>query len=567
MDTNLSMRADGISLDVSTRGREPRELVTKLQMEAKLSGFNWIIPRSFDYEGGQSANAFDFDLDELHLTMTPGEPATWSSTGHLDSVLVELWMQTPSLADMLAIEGDLPLTLALAAGDNVAMLDANIDLATSEDLRGQIRISGAVVDSEGRELASLVAPLPDYELSSTVALDGERLTMPDLLMRLGSSSADGSVTVLAGARTNANVTLSAQRLQTDDLLYWSREFREAMSPGGAPGDEPVEESADQAPTGAAEERRGVLLMTRDLVQSFQEDNDLTMTVIVDDLYAGESPLGHAELHLYVDENDFRLQPLEFVLPGGGVRAEYEASVADGRVDAGLKVSADALSYGGLLRLLDYESEARGLLYLDTEIRANTAMVSGKAPLELLLENANGHIDFAAWPQNIEAGVLDLWTANLVLALLPVPKGGESARLNCLATRFKIDEGVMTSQTSLLDSTDTIIRGRGTIDLGEETLDLLVWPQAKREKFLSASTPVTVTGTFGDFRIGVEPAGFIGTLIRWYTSLIYVPFKWLTGERFPEDGTSTCFDAMDWDLTPELQEYFLRRDFSMPPNVE
>ena len=27
----------------------------------------------------------------------------------------------------------------------------------------------------------------------------------------------------------------------------------------------------------------------------------------------------------------------------------------------------------------------------------------------------------------------------------------------------------------------------------------------REKFLSASTPVTVTGTFDDFRIGVEPA--------------------------------------------------------------
>jgi hypothetical protein len=62
--------------------------------------------------------------------------------------------------------------------------------------------------------------------------------------------------------------------------------------------------------------------------------------------------------------------------------------------------------------------------------------------------------------------------------MPAPKGGESARLNCLATRFKISEGLMTSKTSLLDSTDTIVRGRGTIDLGDETLDLLVWPQAK-----------------------------------------------------------------------------------------
>jgi hypothetical protein len=101
----------------------------------------------------------------------------------------------------------------------------------------------------------------------------------------------------------------------------------------------------------------------------------------------------------------------------------------------------------------------------------------------------------------------------------------------------------------------------------EQLDLLIWPQAKRERFLSVSTPIAITGTFDDFRIGVEPGGFIGTAIRWYTSLIYVPFKWLTGERFPADGTATCFDAMDWELTPLLEEYFLQGDFSMPPAVE
>ena len=564
--TDLHMRADGIALDVNTRGHRPRELVTNLQMEARLSGFNWLIPQGFDDEDEQSAEAFDFGLDELHLSMRPDEPVTWSSSGHLDGVLVELWMQTPSLADMLAIEGDLPLMLAIAAGDNVAMLDANIDLAASEEFRGQMRISGAVVDREDRELAALVAPLPDYELSSTVALNGERLAMPDLQLRLGSSSADGSVTVLAGSRNSANVALGAQRLQTDDLLYWSREFREAMSPGRAPNDAPLETSTDEAPSGNAKEHRGVLVTVNELITSFQEDNDLTMTITVDDLYAGESPLGRAELSLRVDEHDFRLQPLLLVLPGGGVHAEYTASTVDGRVDAGLKVSADALSYGGLLRLLDYESEAQGLLFLDTEIYANTAMAPGKAPLELLLENANGHIDFAAWPQNIEAGVLDLWTANVVLALLPAPESGESSRLNCLATRFDIRDGLMSSKTSLLDTTDTIVRGRGTIDLGNERLDLLVWPQAKREKFLSVSTPVTVTGSFDDFGIGVEPAGFIGTLIRWYTSLIYVPFKWLTGERFPADGTSTCFDAMEWELTPELREYFLRRDFSLPPDI-
>jgi hypothetical protein len=110
----------------------------------------------------------------------------------------------------------------------------------------------------------------------------------------------------------------------------------------------------------------------------------------------------------------------------------------------------------------------------------------------------------------------------------------------------------------------IENANGSIDLKAEEIDLLVWPQAKLERFLSASTPVRITGTFDDMRVGVEPPGFLGTLIKWYTNLIYVPFKWLTGERFPADGASTCFDATDRELTPEMHDYLIERDFSRPP---
>jgi uncharacterized protein involved in outer membrane biogenesis len=314
------------------------------------------------------------------------------------------------------------------------------------------------------------------------------------------------------------------------------------------------------------ENGGVLILARDFLGEFREDNDLDLKITVDQLRAGPDLLGGGELRLYVDEDDFNLKPLTISLPGGGVNAEYTASTRDGRLDARLKVQADALSYGGLLRLADPESEARGLLFLDTDISANTGWSTGAVPFELLFENADGAIDFAAWPENIEAGVLDLWTANVVLAVLPRPEAGKVSRLNCVTTRFNIEDGVMKSQVTLLDTTDTIIRGRGTVNFADDELDLLIWPQAKREKFLSVATPVTITGSFDDFQVGVEPAGFVGTVIKWYTALIYVPFKWLTGERFPADGTSTCFDAMDWELTPGLHEYFLQRDFSTPPSI-
>ena len=71
--------------------------------------------------------------------------------------------------------------------------------------------------------------------------------------------------------------------------------------------------------------------------------------------------------------------------------------------------------------------------------------------------------------------------------------------------------------------------------------------------LSVSTPIAVTGPFSDFSVGVAPGGFLTTMFRWYYGLIYVPWKWLSGERFPPDGIATCYKAMDWELPENALE--------------
>ncbi len=109
---------------------------------------------------------------------------------------------------------------------------------------------------------------------------------------------------------------------------------------------------------------------------------------------------------------------------------------------------------------------------------------------------------------------------------------------------------MKSNSVLLDTTAVVVRGRGRIDIANRTLNMIVAPQAKREKFFSMSTPVTITGSWDDFRVGATRVGIMATLFRWYMALIYVPFKWLTGERFPVDGLATCFNATKWDMPIE-----------------
>ena len=111
---------------------------------------------------------------------------------------------------------------------------------------------------------------------------------------------------------------------------------------------------------------------------------------------------------------------------------------------------------------------------------------------------------------------------------------------------------MKSKETFLDSTEIIVRARGEIDLANRQLDLLAAPQAKMERFLSVSTPIAVTGPFDDFTVGVARGGFVMTMIRWYYGLIYVPWKWLTGEHFPPDGIETCYRAMDWEVPTEAR---------------
>jgi len=556
----LQLRADDLKLLVTAKGATPLQFLLNAALEAQLNGFQWSIPTFTSSSGGKQSNSYDLSLAKVTLAAGPDNRTIWASQGQVAGVPVELLMEMPSLRETLGKQPTLPLKLIAAAGDNVAVLEAVVDRSAEKRLLAGVVLSGAVVQGSDRVLAEMPSPLGDYQLSGDISLSKQEWSLPNIQMQLGSSQATGSFSMLSGGpRAQIDIDLHAPYIQTEDLLYWVTDFGEALliEERQREPDEDLDSDGEAADD-------GLVGRISDLIAQLGVHDDLDVDIVIDELHAGPDLLGGAEIRLHVDDDEFVLNPVSINLPGGDVSAEYQWKRVDDRLDARLMVEAEALRYGGLLRLADEKSEARGLLYIDTEISALTPWSPDVSPFESLLRNASGDFSVAAWPENATAGMLDLWTSNLVLALLPKLTSGEASLMNCLAARLDVEDGVMETGTALLDSTETIIRGRGTIDLSQSELDLLVAPQAKLESFFSISTPVMVTGPLQDFQIGVEPGGLLGTAMKWWMNLIYVPFKWLTGERFPADGTPTCFKAMGWELTPELHEYFLRRDFTVPP---
>lgn len=72
---------------------------------------------------------------------------------------------------------------------------------------------------------------------------------------------------------------------------------------------------------------------------------------------------------------------------------------------------------------------------------------------------------------------------------------------------------MTTRALAFDTEDTIIVGEGTVDLGEEQLDLVLKPRPKDRSILALRSPLVIDGSFRDpgFRPDMARLGLRGAI--------------------------------------------------------
>jgi uncharacterized protein involved in outer membrane biogenesis len=514
-----------------SQGVTPRELVQNAKIDSVLTSLQW------SFEAGPKNRPFDMNLSEVKVTTVPGASTTWETEGTLNGFPLNAWLKTPNVRDAFDEKTPLPLRFIVGSRSDITMLDLVVYPETNEGLRSEIQLSGRYSNDEDVDLSTLPSPLEDYSFSTDLTLGKNEYLASDIEVRVGSSNATGTFSIQSSGQGYLfDLDAGSSFIETDDLVRWVQEFRETRDFMAAPETADPDEAAFSA---------GLLTVIDRYLKEFIGDNSWDVSVKIGELRSGGRLLGESEFNLHMDGLETVLDPVTIRLPGGDVAVRYTGIKTGSDWDYNLDVLIERLEYGGLLRLYDPAAVAEGVMYLDTTLHSRTQDPEGA------VNHLEGTIDLAVFPENAGARFLDLWASNLIFALLPLGEN-QQKELNCMVARFEVENGVMTSKETFLDSTEIIVRARGEIDLANRQLDLLAAPQAKMEKFLSVSTPIEVTGPFDDFSVGVAKGGFVMTMIRWYYGLIYVPWKWLTGERFPADGIETCFRAMDWEIPTEAR---------------
>ena len=482
------------------------------------------ISVSFTDDG--AGKSFVFELNEASGGAPAGEPMTLAMSGRILEEPYTVDIEASSLSEFLALSNS-RLALQVELAETRFTFDglANV-MSGSRSVEFEVGMEGANLDSLGDFLRLDVPPLKDYALGASFRAEPGQLELQDVFATVGDSTINGNVVIdRTGSVPFASIELTSDMIQLSDFETgdWSPDRPEPVTGSEAT---PAEGEND-----AAEERRAKLLDPATLQRA-----NLSLSASVAEVLSGDDELGSGEVKLTLKDGRLSLDPLRLSTPRTNLLLAASIKPGEEPSDAGLRVLIENFDLGKLARLANPESDAAGPLNMDIDVKMQANGIRD------LLAGSSGYVDVAGNPQNVESGAVDLWAVNLVSSVVSSSVEDQSAsEINCVISRWSIEEGVMTARQLAIDTSRIRICGEGSIDFNEKTFELEVFPTAKKPEFFSLASPLVIEGDFADFDIGAK-GGIVAvgtTAFRFAVSPVTTPFKRLVREDLPQDGADIC----------------------------
>lgn len=213
------------------------------------------------------------------------------------------------------------------------------------------------------------------------------------------------------------------------------------------------------------------------------------------------PIRKLSTHLILKDGVITLAPLTFDMAGGTLNSniKLDGSGRQGKnaIKASAKVTARRLQIKQLFPAIE------GLQASVGQINGDAALSATGNSIATLLGASNGEIHTLINEGTVSKMLLEKMGLNIGNIVLTTLFGDKQVQINCMATDFAVDRGIMYSRTFVVDTEEAIINVDGVISLADETLHLTINPKTKGLRIISLRAPLYVRGPFKKPTVSVD----------------------------------------------------------------
>jgi uncharacterized protein involved in outer membrane biogenesis len=209
------------------------------------------------------------------------------------------------------------------------------------------------------------------------------------------------------------------------------------------------------------------------------------------------PISDVDTHIRMQNAVLSLDPLTFGMAGGSVKSSLRIDANTSPPEGKASLEAGGLELKRLFEKVDGLSDSLGKVGGDVKLAGR-----GKS-LAAILGTSDGALRMLMTDGRISETLMEEAGLNIANIAISKMKGDQPISIECAAAAFTVKGGVAKSDLFVFDTENALIDIDGTIDLGDERVDLTLHPQTKGMRIFSLRSPLHAQGSFEHVDVSVD----------------------------------------------------------------